>query len=150
MLKRKCIAFDMDTKELKERYTNGNWHNAYEDIGKFLAKKGFERSQGSVYDSKKAMKSSNLGSIINQLSKKFKWFAPSVKSIRGYDQPEEIVDYTEQIKEKAIDKELINKKVSSKQTQSKALQDEVKEIVKAKKPPNQDIDIDDGGIDIDS
>lgn len=140
-LKRKCIAFDMDTKELQNHYTNGDWHNAYEDIGKFLAQKGFERSQGSVYDSKKAMRNADIGEIIDDICNKFEWFIPSVKSIRGYDQPK-IVDYTEQIKEKAIDEEFIGKEVSSKQAKIKALQDEVKNITKSKNPPNKDKNID--------
>ncbi|SUX26350.1 hypothetical protein [Campylobacter upsaliensis] len=30
--KLKSIAFDLDTKALKENYTKGDWHNAYNDI----------------------------------------------------------------------------------------------------------------------
>ena len=85
----------MDTKELKKHYKGSDWHNAYDDIGRFLDKRGFERSQGSVYDSKKAMKNSAIGEIIDDICDKFKWFAPCVKSIRGYDQPK-VVDYTKQ------------------------------------------------------
>ncbi len=148
-LKRKCIAFDIDTKELKKHYKGSDWHNAYDDIGRFLDKRGFERSQGSVYDSKKAMKNSAIGEIIDDICDKFKWFAPCVKSIRGYDQPK-VVDYTKQATERAEKTLFSDIDVSSKQSQSKALQDEVKKIAKAKKPQNQDIDIDNGGIDLDS
>ncbi|MCR2105389.1 hypothetical protein CUPS4244_09955 [Campylobacter upsaliensis] len=30
--KLKSIAFDLDTKALKENYTKGDWHNAYNNI----------------------------------------------------------------------------------------------------------------------
>lgn len=97
-VKRKCIAFDMDTNALKEHYKNSDWHNAYNDIGAFLNKKGFTREQGSVYDSKFEMDNKNLALIIDELCDNFSWFAPCLKSIRGYDRPV-VVDFTIQVKE---------------------------------------------------
>lgn len=99
--KRKCLAFDMDTKALQTHYKNGNWHTAYNDIGAFLAQKDFTHEQGSVYDSKYAMDEKKLALIVNDLCDAFKWFAPCVKSIRGYDLPE-VVDFTLQVKERNI------------------------------------------------
>ena len=61
--KRKCLAFDMDTKALQKYYKDDNWRNAYNDIGAFFAQKDFTREQGSVYDSKYAMDKKKLALI---------------------------------------------------------------------------------------
>ncbi|MCI7484337.1 MAG: VapD [Helicobacter sp.] len=99
--KLKSIAFDLDTKALQEYYPKGDWHNAYNDIGNFLAKYKFERMQGSVYDSTTEFRDEDLGRIIEKMSEKLTWFPKCVKSIRGYDQPV-MIDYTQQLKDKFI------------------------------------------------
>ena len=96
--KLKSIAFDLDTKALQEHYTDGDWHNAYSDIGDFLEKQGFMRMQGSVYDSTSKFSDAGLGKIIEKMSKELTWLAECVKSIRGYDQPI-MIDYTQQLKD---------------------------------------------------
>ena len=96
--KLKSIAFDLDTKALQEHYTNGDWHNAYSDIGDFLAGQGFMRMQGSVYDSTSKFSDDDLGVLILKMSEELTWLAECVKSIRGYDQPI-MIDYTQQLKD---------------------------------------------------
>ena len=34
----KLLTFDLDTNELKKYYPTNNWHNAYEDIKKYMQK----------------------------------------------------------------------------------------------------------------
>ena len=98
--KLKTIAFDLDTKILKERYTKGDWHNAYSDIRAFIEKKHFKHVQGSVYDSNIKMNDFELGDLVNDMCRNFKeWLPQCIKSIRGYDQPM-MIDYTEQVRDK--------------------------------------------------
>lgn len=104
--KKRCIAFDMDTKQLEKYYGSDNWQNAYKDIGALLHKFGFTREQGSVYDSQYAMNEKELGNIIDSLCYKLEWFGYCVKSIRGYEQPE-ITDYTEQAQDFVIENNII-------------------------------------------
>lgn len=96
----KSIAFDLDTKALQERYTKGDWHNAYNDIAAFLDKQHFTHSQGSVYDSTTKFSDRELGDLIEKMGKKLTWLPQCVKSIRGYDQPV-MIDYTQQLKDSA-------------------------------------------------
>ncbi len=103
--KLKSIAFDLDTKALQEHYTKGDWHNAYNDIGNFLAQQGFMRMQGSVYDSTSRFSDYELGDLIIEMSKNLTWLPQCVKSIRGYDQPV-MIDYTQQLQDRAIAQDL--------------------------------------------
>lgn len=64
--KLKSIAFDLDTKALQEHYTKGDWHNAYNDIGNFLAQQGFMHTQGSVYDSASRFSDEGLGKLMKK------------------------------------------------------------------------------------
>lgn len=99
--KLKSIAFDLDTKALQEYYPKGDWHNAYNDIGNFLAKYKFEHMQGSVYDSTTKFSDEELGDLIEKMSDTLTWLPQCVKSIRGYDQPV-MIDYTQQLQDKFI------------------------------------------------
>lgn len=96
--KLKTIAFDLDTKALQEHYTESDWHNAYNDIGSFLAKYDFMRMQGSVYDSTTKFSDDELGDLIEKMGRQLTWLSHCVKSIRGYDQPV-MIDYTQQLKD---------------------------------------------------
>lgn len=96
--KLKTIAFDLDTKALQEHYTESDWHNAYNDIGSFLAKYDFMRMQGSVYDSTTKFSDDELGDLIEKMGRQLTWLSHCVKSIRGYDQPM-MIDYTQQLKD---------------------------------------------------
>lgn len=44
-----AISFDLSVASLEEDYTGNGYNNAYGEIKKFLATKGFNRQQGSVY-----------------------------------------------------------------------------------------------------
>lgn len=132
--KRKCIAFDMDTNALKKHYKDGDWHNAYNEIGLFLSKNGFKRIQGSVYDSLQPMQQAELNNVLDNLTNNIQWFAPCVKSIRAYDRPK-IVDYTAQIKEKFERIPIDIKEIDSKESQIQAMKEKIKEsVIKSNKP----------------
>lgn len=103
--KLKSIAFDLDTKALQEYYEKGDWHNAYYDIGNFLAKYKFEHIQGSVYDSTTKFSDSELGDLIEKMSDNLTWLPRCVKSIRGYNQPV-MIDYTQQLQDKFASQDL--------------------------------------------
>ena len=123
-IKKRCIAFDMDTKALQKYYKDDNWRNAYNDIGAYLHKQDFTHEQGSVYDSINPMTKTELTLIINGIFKQFKWFPLCVKSIRGYEQPD-VVNYTPQAKE-YIDRDYIKfisiaKKSSKSKTATKKI-----------------------------
>lgn len=131
-LKKRCIAFDMDTKALQKYYKDDNWRNAYNDIGAYLHKQDFTHEQGSVYDSKNPMSKTELTLIINSLFKQFKWFPLCVKSIRGYEQPD-VVNYTPQAKE-YIDRDYIKFiSIAKKSSKSKTA---IKKIDKPKSRTN--------------
>ena len=111
--KLKSIAFDLDSKALKENYTKGDWHNAYNDINSYLNEKGFKHTQGSVYDSTTQFSDDELGSLIQKMAKKLTWLPQCVKSIRGYDQPV-MIDYTLQLKDKFFNESLTFQKKKAK------------------------------------
>lgn len=115
--KLKTIAFDLDTKALEtiyNRYDSRDWHNAYDDIEKFLNGKSFVKVQGSVYDSTAKMNEVELVDLLDEMCDSLQWLPHCIKSIRGYDQPT-IIDYTEQIqlKSKAQDFTLTKKHTQS-------------------------------------
>jgi virulence-associated protein VapD len=80
-----AIAFDLDTAQLQELYSNGSWQNAYNDIKKELKEFGFDRQQGSVYFGNTTNQNINAVTCVlaaQSLSKKYEWFKPSVRDIR--------------------------------------------------------------------
>ncbi|EOB3876112.1 VapD [Campylobacter upsaliensis] len=111
--KLKSIAFDLDTKALKENYTKGDWHNAYNDINSYLNERGFKHTQGSVYDSTTKFSDEELGDLIEKMCEKLTWLPQCVKSIRGYDQPI-MIDYTLQLKDKFFNESLTFQKKKAK------------------------------------
>ncbi|STQ83964.1 VapD [Helicobacter fennelliae] len=114
--KLKSTAFDLDTKALQEYYPKNDWHNAYNDIGSFLAKYDFMRMQGSVYDSTTKFSDDELGDLIEKMGRQLTWLPHCVKSIRGYDQPV-MIDYTLQLKD-SITQDLTLTNNKSKNTDS--------------------------------
>jgi virulence-associated protein VapD len=78
-----AISFDLDTEELKKRYPNQSWNNAYEDIRKTLANHNFERQQGSVYfgDPDKVTAVTTVLAV-QDLARTYDWFWPSISDIR--------------------------------------------------------------------
>lgn len=78
-----AIAFDLKVADLETHYSGNSYNNAYGDIKKFLAGKGFTRQQGSVYfgdaDKIDAVK---CVMAANALSNQFPWFKQCVTDIR--------------------------------------------------------------------
>ena len=77
-----AIAFDMDTKALKESYPNPSWQNAYKEIRDFLAQYGFTWKQGSLQFSSADVTPVTVVLAVQEMAKRFPWFAPSVRDIR--------------------------------------------------------------------
>jgi virulence-associated protein VapD len=77
-----AIAFDLNTDELKNRYHNDSWNNAYGDVGKFLEARGFLRQQKSVYFGDASVNAVTCVLVIMELTRQYAWFGPSVTDIR--------------------------------------------------------------------
>ncbi len=76
------IAFDMDTEKLKKAYPNDSWGNAYNQIARVLDRHGFYPQQESLYFGNDGVSAVNCVLAVQELSKRFSWFAPSVGDIR--------------------------------------------------------------------
>ena len=77
-----AVAFDLDIESLKQTYGDP-YNNAYREINDFLVAKGFDWQQGSVYfGSLQKVNAVTCVIAVSELSKKFSWFAASVKDIR--------------------------------------------------------------------
>jgi len=76
-----AVAFDLDTKNTKRNHPKGV-AQAYEDIGRVLARFSFDWKQGSVYtcDNEDI---SNLTEAMIGL-KSLPWFPASVRDIRAF------------------------------------------------------------------
>lgn len=72
-LERKQIAFDLSISKLKEFYPYEPYNRAYDDIKSFMKKYDFMWRQGSIYVSKKPIKTSTVSKIIKKLSKEQPW-----------------------------------------------------------------------------
>ncbi len=77
-----AITFDLDTQVLEESYGSAAWRNAYTDIRKALLGHGFEWQQGSVYFGSDQVNAVTCVVAIQDLTKRFDWFRPSVRDIR--------------------------------------------------------------------
>lgn len=81
-----AIAFDMDTKALAKEWQrvcgNKSWRTAYPQIGEFLAGYGFSWKQGSLQFSSAEATPVTVVLAVQEMTKKFAWFAPSVRDIR--------------------------------------------------------------------
>ena len=137
--KLKSIAFDLDTKALQEHYKNGDWHNAYNDISNFLAKRHFRHMQGSVYDSTTKFSDGGLGALIITMGNELNWLPQCVKSIRGYDQPV-MIDYTLQLKDRFALQDL-NLSNEATKDPAKILQEKVRKASQNLKPKDKDRDL---------
>lgn len=76
-----AIAFDMDIESLKQTYGDP-YNNAYAEIRKVLSGHGFTPQQGSVYFGNDSINAVTCVLAVQDLSKKFPWFAASVRDIR--------------------------------------------------------------------
>lgn len=79
---RKQITFDLDTKMLQRYYPDANWRNAYEIIKKHMINNGFRWQQGSVYVSKKAMRSRKVSDILEELIANNPWLNVCMRDCR--------------------------------------------------------------------
>ena len=72
-MSKKQIAFDLDTKALKEYYPKENWREAYEVIKKYMKKNDFDWQQGSVYVSRYEINMQDTTVILKNLIHKHPW-----------------------------------------------------------------------------
>jgi len=77
-----AIAFDLDTLVLADNYHNQSHNNAYNEIRIYLESKGFGHQQGSVYFGDETIDAVKTVLAVQGLTKKFPWFAPSVRDIQ--------------------------------------------------------------------
>ena len=71
------LTLDADT--LSKTYTGNNIASAYTDIEGTLRSYGFSHKQGSVYFGDEGVDAVHTVIAVQKLSKKYDWFAPSVK-----------------------------------------------------------------------
>jgi virulence-associated protein VapD len=76
-----AIAFDLDTTTLKAHYGSSH-ENAYGEIRKVLESRGFILRQRSVYYGDENVDQVACVLAIQDLSKRFSWFKPSLNDIR--------------------------------------------------------------------
>lgn len=77
-----AMVFDLDTKTLEQIDPNDSWRNAYQDVRKELATRGFDRQQGSTYFGNDTVDAVTCVLAVQALNKKFNWFASAVRDIR--------------------------------------------------------------------
>jgi virulence-associated protein VapD len=76
-----AISFDLDTSMLEASY-GPNSSNAYNEIRKELTANGFDWTQGSVYFGDETVDAVKCVLVVQSMTKKFPWFASSVRDIR--------------------------------------------------------------------
>lgn len=78
-----AIAFDMDTKIMKETCGKASYENGYTEIEAILRVHGFSRRQGSVYfgDAAKVDAVTTVVAI-QDVARQLPWFAGSVRDVR--------------------------------------------------------------------
>jgi virulence-associated protein VapD len=77
-----AIAFDLDTEELQRSYPSPSWQNAYRDIRDVLYLQGFTWQQGSVQFGGADVTPVTCVLAVQDLVRRFAWFARSVRDIR--------------------------------------------------------------------
>ncbi|HEX8382378.1 MAG TPA: virulence factor [Sphingomonas sp.] len=77
-----AIVFDLDVNMLEQTYPNPSWRNAYRDVGDLLIRRGFERQQGSTYFGGENTTAVDCVLVVQELSRTYPWFSPSVTDIR--------------------------------------------------------------------
>ncbi len=77
-----AIVFDFDTERLKNNYPGPSWQNAYGEVRKFLADRGFGHQQGTVYYGDKLQTQVTTIATVFDLSKMFPYLKASIKDIR--------------------------------------------------------------------
>ena len=77
-----AIMLTLDADTLSKTYTGNNTLSAYTDIEGTLRSYGFSHMQGSVYFGDEGVDAVHTVIAAQKLSKKYDWFAPSVKDVR--------------------------------------------------------------------
>lgn len=77
-----AIVFDLDTKTREQIDPNDSWRNAYQDVRKELATRGFDWRQGSTYFGNDTVDAVTCVLAVQALNKKFNGFASAVRDIR--------------------------------------------------------------------
>jgi virulence-associated protein VapD len=77
-----AIVFDFDTSSLEAAYPNQSWRNAYIEVRKVLEVHGFDWQQGSTYFGNESVQAVNCFLAVQDLTRKFPWFAPAIRDIR--------------------------------------------------------------------
>lgn len=77
-----AISFDLSVASLEKYYSGNSYNNAYGDIKKFLASKGFSRQQGSVYFGDANVDAVKTVMAVNSMSIEFPWLKECVSDIR--------------------------------------------------------------------
>lgn len=75
----KSIEFDLDTNGLREYYAN--YTQAYDDIGRFMRRHGFEHRQGSVYNSMQKILETDIIDLVEDLKNTFPWAETCIKAL---------------------------------------------------------------------
>jgi virulence-associated protein VapD len=77
-----AISFDLDTETLEQSYDGPSWRNADADIRNTLRESDFEWQQGSVYFGTDKVDAVTCVLAVQQLTRRYPWFRPSVRDIR--------------------------------------------------------------------
>ena len=77
-----AIAFDFDTEVLQNNYGSTPWQNAYRDVRDALFAFGFQWQQGIVQFGGPDVTPVTCVLAVQDLQRRFAWFAPSVRDIR--------------------------------------------------------------------
>jgi virulence-associated protein VapD len=77
-----AVTFDIDTSCLNNEYHTQSSNNAYKDIRVFMESNNFKWQQGSVYFGNETINAVSCVLTVQELSKKYSWFAACVKDVR--------------------------------------------------------------------
>lgn len=77
-----AVTFDIDTNCLNNEYQTQSSNNAYKDIRVFMESNNFKWQQGSVYFGNESINAVSCVLIVQELSRKYSWFAACVKDVR--------------------------------------------------------------------
>lgn len=77
-----AITFDLDTAILESTYGGPSWRNGYNEVRNELKRYGFDWMQGSVYFGNDQVTPVTCVLAVMALTRKYKWFASSVRDIR--------------------------------------------------------------------
>jgi virulence-associated protein VapD len=77
-----AITFDLDTQTLEASYGSASWRNACADIRNALRNHGFDWQQGSVYFGNETVNAVSCVLAVQDLTRRFPWFRPSVRDMR--------------------------------------------------------------------